>query len=165
MTIKLAPKRRRCVSTLAFTLVEVMVGVALLIIIGVSLFGGMSSGFAVTQASRENLRATQIILEKMEGIRLFNWYQLVYSNWIPSSFTNYYYPLTSPGESHGIAYYGTMSVDPVTLNPPSTYSTNMRAVSVTVNWTSAKIPRSRTLTTYVARDGIQNYVYAGPGSN
>lgn len=142
-----------------------MIGVALLGIVTVSLFGGMSSGFAVTENSRENLRATQIILERMEGLRLFNWNQLNYSNWIPSTFTSYYYPMTNSGESTGIKYYGQMSINPVTLDPPCSYSTNMRAVTVTLNWTVGQVPHSRTLTTYVARDGIQNYVYASIGAN
>jgi type II secretory pathway pseudopilin PulG len=151
---------------LAFSIVEVCISVAILAIMLVSLYGGMSSSFAVVQGSRENLRATQIMLERMEGLRLYNWNQLVYSNMIPTTFTNYYYPLAAPGESKGIMYCGTMSIDPVTLNPPATYSGNMRAITVTVYWTnyygsglSQQIVHSRSMTTYTARDGIQNYVY------
>src|SRR5512138_2789097 len=88
---------RRCQQ--ATSLAEVMVGISLMGILFVSLYSGMSSGFAVTQVSRENLRATQIMMERMEGVRLFNWNQLVYSNWIPTSFTNWYYPITNRGES------------------------------------------------------------------
>src|SRR6266481_414088 len=102
MKITQAARRNPQVSQIAYTLVEVIVCVALIIILFVSLYGGMSSGFAVTQTSRENLRATQIMLEYMEGIRLYNWDQLTSSNWIPTSFTNYYYPLASANESKGI---------------------------------------------------------------
>lgn len=144
----------------AFTLAEVMVGTMLISLMGLSLYAGMSMGFAVTQLSRENLRATQIMLDRMEGVRLFNWNQLVYSNWIPSTFTEYYYPLTNLTESKGITYKGTMQVTNVTLSPPATYSTNMRALVVTVTWTNSGIKRTRTMTTYSARDGIQNYIYA-----
>ncbi len=161
MKMKIACPCSRATSQLAYTLIEMAVGIALLGVVTVSLFGGMSSGFAVTQVSRENLRATQIILERMEGIRLFNWNQLVYSNWIPSSFTSSYYPLTNGGESSGIIYTGSMTIDPASLNPATLYSTNMRAITVTVNWTSAGVPRSRSLTTYVSKYGVQNYVYAG----
>ncbi len=35
----------------------------------------------------------------------------------------------------------------------------MRACTVTLNWKTGSIPRSRSVTTYIARDGIQNYVY------
>ncbi len=152
-------QRRRCI---AYTVVELVVAVALLGIMFVSLFGGMSSGFAITQVARENLRATQILLERMEGIRLFTWEELCYSNWIPANFTGYYYPLgnTNAGESLGLVYTGTMTVTPnPVMNPPASYSTNMAAVVATINWVSANVPRTRTMVTYVARNGIQNYVY------
>jgi hypothetical protein len=152
-------KRARCYK-LAYTIAEMAVGIALLGIVFISLYGGMSQGFAVTQVSRENLRATQILLERMEGVRLFNWNQLVYSNWVPTAFTNYYYPMTNAGESPGIPYLGTMTVslNPV-LNPGTTYGDKLCAVTTTVNWTSGRVARTRSLTTYVAYNGVQNYVY------
>src|SRR5437867_11818669 len=119
MKITQAARRNPQVSQIAYTLVEVLVCVALIVILFVSLYGGMTSGFSVTQASRENLRATQIMLEYMEGIRLYNWDQLTASNWIPANFTNYYYPLAVPGESRGIPYVGTVVVGNANLNPPS----------------------------------------------
>jgi len=54
----------------AFTLVEVMVAVWLGAIMFVGLYLGFSQGFAVIQLTRENLRATQILQEKAETIRL-----------------------------------------------------------------------------------------------
>lgn len=160
MKIRLAKKANAPLTQIAYTLAEVMIATALVAILGLSLYGGMSSGFALTQSSRQNLRATQILLERMEGIRLYNWNQLVYSNWVPATFTNWYYPLTAPGESRGIMYLGEMSLQQYpNLDPPVTYSSNLCAVTATVTWTSGGVPRSRTLTTYVARNGVQNYVY------
>ena len=49
-------------------MVEVLVAVSLVGIMFVSLYSGISSGFAVVQLARENLRATQILQEKMETI-------------------------------------------------------------------------------------------------
>jgi type II secretory pathway pseudopilin PulG len=167
MKFKQVAGRNPRLRKLAYTLVEVIVCVALIVILFVSLYGGMSTGFALTQTSRENLRATQIMLEYMEGIRLYNWDQLTQSNWIPSTFIRYYYPLanTNAGESQGLPYYGTVTIvtNPV-LNPTAVYSANMASVTVAVNWTNAGFPRSRTMTTYVARNGIQNYVYSGTNS-
>src|SRR5947207_1235688 len=110
MKIKKVLRRGPRVGQVAYTLAEVVVAVALVAILFVSLYGGMTSGFAVTQSSRENLRATQIILQYMEGIRLYNWDQLTVSNWIPATFTDYYYPQAVPGESRGIPYIGSMFV-------------------------------------------------------
>ena len=163
MRINLAEIKNHLRRQAAQSLAEVMVGVSIMGIMFVTLYGGMSSGFAVTQVTRENLRATQILLERVEGLRLYNWNQLVYSNWIPSTFTSYYYPMTASNESPGIAYNGTMAVRSAVLSPASSYSDNMREVSVTVNWTSAGVPRSRTVTTYVSRNGVQNYIYSSIG--
>ncbi len=160
MRIRLASSAKATAWYLAYTIAEMAIGTALLAIVFVSLYGGMSSGFALTQVSRENLRATQILLERMEGIRLYNWNQLVYSNWIPTRFTNYYYPLTNAGESPGIMYIGTMSVvTSPALNPPTTYGAYLASVNATVSWVSAGVPRTRSLTTYVSKNGIQNYVF------
>lgn len=145
--------------TEAYTLIEVLMGVAMLAMMMVSLYGGIASGFAVTQLARENLRGTQIMLERMEGIRLYNWDQLIYSNMIPATFTNYYYPLASNGESKGIVYFGSMSISNAALNPNASYADRMRTVTVSINWTNSKIPRTRTMSTYVSKSGIQNYVY------
>ena len=137
--------------------------VALISVALVSLYLGVSSSFAITQLSRENLRATQIMLERMEGIRLYNWYQLNYSNMIPSTFIAYYYPSGTNGESKGITYGGAINIGAANLNPSATYSNLLRTVTVTVTWTNASgwgqpIVRRRSMSTYAARDGVQNYV-------
>ena len=159
MNIKLTGSRKSIASMIAFTLAEVMVGVAIIGIVFVSLYAGMSSGFAVTQLARENLRATQILMERMEGIRLYNWNQIVYSNMIPTRFTNYYYPLAAGSQSQGVPYYGQMFIWQPGLNPSATYSTNMRAVVAMVTWTNNNVPRWRWIWTYVSKHGVQNYVY------
>jgi len=35
----------------------------------------------------------------------------------------------------------------------------MRQVTLTVNWKTRNINRTRSLVTYLSRDGMQNYVY------
>src|SRR6266508_4273052 len=73
MNLASATRQTPALGRLAFAIAEVLVSVALMAIVFVSLYLGMSSGFAVTKLSRENLRATQIMLERLEGIRLYNW--------------------------------------------------------------------------------------------
>lgn len=146
----------------AFTLTEVLVAVAILSVVFLGLFGGISYGFSVTRVSRENLRATQIILEKMEGIRLYTFDQLTSSNLFSTSFTADYYPFTmNQNDSKGITYYGQIS-----FSDPGTgtyYNANLRTVTITVNWTnrygSTVIPHSRSMQTLVGRWGIQNYSF------
>jgi len=161
MKSKLSSDQRTRRRQHAATLLEVTFSVAIICLLFVSLYGGMARGFAFTELARENLRGTQIILERAEGLRLYNWDQLVYSNVIPCAFTNFYDPLAANTESQGIAYYGTMVVadlDPNLISAPS-YATNMRMVTISITWTNAQVPHTRTVVTYVAKNGVQNYVY------
>src|SRR5207237_602455 len=76
----------------AFSLVEMIVCTAIMVILFVSLYGGISSGFAVVNLARENLRANQIIVEKMETVRLYNWDQINSNGFLPPTFTAPFFP-------------------------------------------------------------------------
>ena len=151
---------------LGFSLIETIVGACILAIVLVSFFAGLSGSFGLTLAARENLRATQIMLDRMEAVRLYTWNQLLYSNMIPATTTESYYPLARSGESTGITYRVSMVVTNAGMNPAATYADRLRAVTVSVFWTNNfgssqtnALVRSRSMTTYSARDGVQNYVY------
>src|SRR6185503_7391306 len=103
--------RPRVRSLRAFTLVEVIIAVAVMSVMFVSLYLGIAFGFRVTRSERENLRATQIILERMEGIRLYRFDQLSDTNLNPTSFSRTYYPQATGNQSQGITYRGTVTVD------------------------------------------------------
>ena len=53
-----------------YTFAEVLVGVTILGFVAASLYSAFSAGLGVIQATRENLRATQILVQKTEAIRL-----------------------------------------------------------------------------------------------
>jgi len=145
-----------------FTLAEVMVAVGVLSVSFVSLYLGISSGFALTRVSRENLRATQIMMEKMEGVRLYNWNQLTLSNMIPRTFEERYYPQVGGHRAEGVTYHGTITVtNPASMKfePKRSYDNNTRVVIVEVNWTSGDVVRTRRMNTLVSKNGLQNYVY------
>lgn len=136
-------------------LVEVVVATAILIIMVAGLLNSFGYGFFVTQIVRENQRATQIILEKVEIIRLYNWDQVNTPGFIPATFTDVYDP-QSPS-APGITYNGTLSVIPFA---GGAYGGDVKQLVVTLNWTTAnKVPHTRTLATLIAKNGIQNYVY------
>ena len=147
----------------AFTLAEVCVASFVFGIMMTSLYGAFATGFSLIQVTRENLRATQIMLERMEGVRLYNWNQLVYSNMIPTAFTSYYYPLATGNDSRGVPYAGTLSITTPALSPPVSYVNDMRLITVAISWTNTygkqKIVRSRQMQTYVGRMGMQNYIF------
>ena len=142
----------------AFTLIEVLVGVALSSVVFIALYLGFSGGFGVIQLSRENLRATQILQDKMETIRLYNWDQITSNGFIPATFTAPFYATnTDSTAGGGLIYYGTMSI----TNAPVTesYSNDLRMSIVQIVWTNGAVPRRREMRTLVSRYGMQNYVY------
>ena len=100
------------------------------------------------------------MLERMEGVRLFNWNQLTNASMIPSTFTSYYYPLATSNGNEGITYSGTMSIGSASnLSPSVGYAANLRSIDVTLVWTNGGHQRVRTMSTIVAQNGIQNYVF------
>jgi len=137
----------------AFTLIEGMIGVAVMGVVFVSLYTGMASGFQSIRTAQENLRATQVMTEKFEAIRLYNWEQINTPGFIPDTFTARYAPNAS---NPGITYSGTIRISPM---GPEPYTTDMRMVTVVLTWQSGPRTNTRVLTSYVGRYGLQNYVY------
>jgi len=147
-----ATARRRKIA--AFSIIEVTVGMGVVGTSMAALFSGFTTGFFTMQMARENLRATQIMLEKTETLRLYSWEQINAPGFIPAAFTNSYDP---NAQNKGVNYTGTLTVANAPIS--SSYSNNMKQVTVTVNWTTGSLNRSRSLTTYVARNGLQSYIY------
>ena len=110
MCIKCEPIQPRARRAQAFTLAEAIVGVAVMTMLFLGLYGGITYGFYEMQLARENLRATQVILEKMEGIRLYTYQQLTNSATFATNFTAQYYPLARSTNSQGTTFYGSISV-------------------------------------------------------
>src|SRR3954467_6213556 len=107
MLCVLAPNRAK---EAAFSLVETTVGFAIFGTVAAAMLAGLTTAFFTVQMSRENLRATQIMLDKVETLRLYDWYQLTNNTgpnaFIQTKFTNSYYPdsVSNPG----LQYRGTL---------------------------------------------------------
>jgi hypothetical protein len=124
----------------------------------VSLYAGFSSGFAVLRVARENLRATQVLEERMEVIRLIRWDDLLAPGFVPTSFSAPFYANDATNAAVGtFAYTGTVSLSTPTFS--ESYADQMRMVRIELTWKSGNIPRTREMTTYVSKYGLQNYVY------
>lgn len=140
----------------AFSLVEVMVAMALMGVSFVSLFAGISSGVQVIHLAREDLRATQIMVEKLETLRLNAWEQVISGTNIPTKFTEMFYPRGLC--SKGITYHGTLTI----VSSPYTwanYNSDMRSAILTLTWTNFGLSQTREMRTLVARHGMQNYIF------
>jgi prepilin-type N-terminal cleavage/methylation domain-containing protein len=140
---------------LAFTLVEVMIAVTILAITFASLSMGFCQGFAIIQGARENLRATQILLEKMETIRLYTWDQMTRIGFVPATFQTHFYE--SGAQQSGVLYNGQTTISDA---PPSeSYAADHKLVTFTLSWESGKSQHQRQMTTLVSKYGLHNYIY------
>lgn len=127
----------------------------------VALFAGFSSGFAILETSREDVRATQILLQKTEMIRLLTWSQLTNC---PTTFQESYYDAGS-NENSGILYYGTLSTlgDPTNIPSTVTYRSQVHLITISLVWTNSignfTRVHSRQIQTLSAKNGMQQYLY------
>jgi prepilin-type N-terminal cleavage/methylation domain-containing protein len=158
-----------------FTLLEVLISAAISAIVLAAVFSGISNTFSMLSTSRENLRATQIIMSRIEALRLESWgngsgasggSQLFNPTNVPPTFTDYFYPqgLNNNTNNYGTVYSGTVTVNNnFTLSPPCSYNGAMAMVTISVSWTDVMRGvtnnYSRSMSTLVAQSGIQNYVF------
>ncbi|MDB6039769.1 MAG: hypothetical protein JWM99_3610 [Verrucomicrobiales bacterium] len=143
-------------------MMEVLVALAIFGVVFLSLYAAMSSGFGVVRLSRENLRATQIMEEKMETLRLYTWSQVTSNGFIPTNFTEVFYKMTNSSSTGlvsgaGITYTGTVSI--VQAPVSEAYSNDLKQITVSLQWLSGNRLRQRDMTTFVSKYGVQNYVY------
>ena len=147
-----------------FTLIEAVVATGVIGLIFVALYSGLAWGISTIRMSRENLRATQLLAEKMDALRLYTWSQVTDGKFIPKTFTASYSPASSTN-SQGVVYSGAISIDTLDKGPDKdvfktvNYKDSMRRVTIQLNWQSGNISRSRALSTYVTQNGLQSYAY------
>jgi len=137
-------------------LLEAMVGGAILGVAVISLYGGFSMGFRSVRLSQEDIRANQILVEQLETVRVYDWAKLTGGTFVPTNFTAYFTPPSGTNSAGtGVAYRGHIAI----TRPPLTesYSNALRQFTVTLNWNSSDVARSRSMTTFVSQNGIQTY--------
>jgi len=138
----------------AFTLVEVIIGAGILVFTVVSLYGAFSFGFSTIKLSQEEVRADQILVQKLETLRVYDWSRIT-NNYVPTNFASTY---STTGPEHGVTYYGSLSVTPfIPSRVNESYSDSLRLVNASVEWISGGISRTRSMTTLISQYGIQTY--------
>ena len=142
----------------AFTFVEVTVSMAIVGTVVVAIYAGISAGVSSIRMARENLRATQILLEKTEIIRLYTWEQINTNGFMPKNFIVPYDATLTNTNGAGVLYYGTVTITKFVPNNVS-YADDLLRVRVELNWKTGSVPRTREILTYVSKSGIQNYMY------
>jgi hypothetical protein len=138
---------------------EALVAMLVLGLMVAALLSGLGWCTFSVRLAREDLRATQIMVEKMEVIRLLSWDQVTSNNVIPATFTAPYYSNGASNSNGGLTYSGTIAIVPANSAQlgGALYSGDIRVVAVQVAWTNQRTPHKRQLTSYISRYGIQNY--------
>jgi hypothetical protein len=128
-----------------------MVGAGILALTVVALYGAFSFGFSTIKLSQEEVRADQILVQKLETLRVYNWTNIV-NNYIPINFAE------SFSATGGVNYDGSLSITPFVPSAANeSYSDTLRQVTVSVGWISGGVARMRSMTTLVSQYGIQTY--------
>jgi prepilin-type N-terminal cleavage/methylation domain-containing protein len=148
-----ARSSKRSKAAPGFTLVEVLTAIGIIGIVSVSLYAGLAMSFNSVHNSRLELRATHILTEKLEALRLFNWEQVNTPGFIPSRFTERY----EPSDSSSVVYQGQITLTSASVS--SAYSDTMRAVVAEITWETAQGQRQKRMETLISQYGIQNYLY------
>ncbi len=135
-----------------FALVEILIAGCILAMSVVSVYSGYSFGFSLIRASQEDVRADQILLQKMETIRVYPWTQTAPgSGIIPTTFTASFAPGAT---SSGTTYNGTIAITAAPIS--ESYSNTLRQVTVSLNWISGGVTHRRSMTTFVSQNGIES---------
>jgi prepilin-type N-terminal cleavage/methylation domain-containing protein len=147
----------------AFTIVEVLVAVTIMGMAIAALMVATSSGLRTIKQAREDLRATQIMAQRLETIRLLTWKQLNDTKYFNTDiFTDYY----DADKSTGTVYYGKCEL----LSCPYSvdYASSLKTVRITLTWTNGVLSTNgvrfpyahfRTNDTLVCSNGLQSYIY------
>jgi Tfp pilus assembly protein PilV len=161
MRITCSATRKADPARSAFALVEVLISVVVMSVVFAAFFLTFAQGFATMQVARENLRATQILQQQMETIRLYNWDQMTNNGFIPAT---YYVPfditrsVSTVAVTNALVYTLQTSIDRVSM-PETTYADDHRKVTFTLTWTSGSKQRQRQMITFVSKYGLHNYYF------
>jgi hypothetical protein len=128
-----------------------MVGVLILGITVAALCGGFSMGFKTIKLSQEEVRANQILVQKVESVRVYDWSKIT-NNFVP---TNFLASFTTNGAVHGVSYDGTLTITPFTGG--QTYDSTLRQVTASITWFSEGRTHTQAMTTLISQNGIQTY--------
>jgi len=138
---------------LAFTLTEIMVAVGVIGVLFVSLYLAFSAGFSMVQTTRENLGATEVLVQRAETLRLYSWSQFTSQSFFQSNFTS------DASATLGTIYYGTIERNPPNFSDNPTYANDTRLVTISVRWTNSfgkPMSHYRAMQTLVAKNGLLN---------
>lgn len=140
-------ERRR--ASAAFTMMEVVVAMAIIGFLVVALYAAIATSVGLVKSCQENERVTQILSEKMDTIRLYNWEQIRSNNFVVTNFTVAIDPLDANSSPY---YTGRIAIAQAPVG--GLYRSNLLQVTINVDWVSGSRPQNRSMTTFVAKYGL-----------
>jgi type II secretory pathway pseudopilin PulG len=155
MKCALGKRQGRRSTSLGFSLVEAVVGLAVFGVMLITFFIGLYQSLTIVRSARETLRATQIATEKMDTIRLYSWSQLNTPGFVATNFQAKFDPVSA--NRQGISYTGLVQIADAKFPDGEPYSTNTKQVTLTLRWPSGPTIRQLQMTTYVSRYGLATY--------
>jgi len=157
--LRITRKRSNGPRDCGFTITEVVFGFAIFGIVFAALLAGLTLNVSTVKSARETVRATQIMEDKLDTLRLYSWEQIT----TPGFITNQFYVPFSPtnalaaAEGPGVTYTGliTIATSPLT----ESYQTNIMRITIDLYWPSSTHVRHAQMSTFVSKYGLQGYVY------
>ena len=164
-----------------FTLIEVVMGIAMIGVCVGAVASGVMFGLRRAKNAQEELRATQIITEKFEALRLYTWDQLKWAADFddPEDASDSF----DPADPHVAGDEPTAFVTPDTFTVPfalgatnagdliytgtfdasmaavsEVYSNDLITVTVSLTWPRHGTTQSCSATTFFSRYGLQNNI-------
>lgn len=121
----------------------------------VALYTAIAYAVSLVRTCQENETVTQILSEKLDTVRLYNWTQITNGRFVQTNFT----VGIDPQRTNSTPYYtGRVSIARAVYPMDRYYSSNLMQVTVTVDWMSGDRLQSRSMNTYVAKYGLQHYI-------
>jgi hypothetical protein len=139
----------------AFTLMECIFAVMLISGCAVALYSAITWGFLNIRFAREELKATQIMLDKMEVVRLCTWDQILSNNFIPPTFSVPYSGSVTDKTAGTPIYSGRIGIDKPVLG--LNYENGMRLVTISLTWSNRDIVHRREFSTYISQYGVNKF--------
>src|ERR1043166_1310049 len=146
-------------SVAGFTFLETLAAVAIFGVCFGALLEGLTWSVSSVKFARETVRATQIMEEKLDTIRLYSWDQITTPGFITNQF---YAPSSPPGASSGanglgVTYTGMIAFAGSPLT--ESYNTNILQITIDLYWPSSPQVRHAQMHTFVSKYGLQGYIY------
>ena len=141
------PVLKKAKQTTAFTLVEVMISVAVLGLVFASLAATLTQGHLIIENARDETRVAQILQSELEDMRAKAWSDID-AMASPQQFT--------PQGNFVAAFFDRYTCERII----NARKADQKEIILTVTWIDNKnINHSRKYTTYYTKEGLNDYFY------